>query len=339
VSRLQQGGGQVSGKLPLHGAGKRLDATRLAGVVARGTIDTDLQPATCNHRSSPLSDFCEVRDTFDRLADCYDRHAALEQEVGRRLLERCGFQRRPPQRILDLGCGTGAGCEALKRHFRRAQVIGLDAAPAMLTRLRRRATLLRPLRPVCGDIARLPFARASLDLLFSSMALHWSPDLTVLFDECRRVLHPDGMLLFATLGPGSLGELDEAWAEAGSSASLAPLPDLMQIGDALMAAGFREPVMDMERITVQYSGLAALTRELECTGVSRLIGGWAEWQVLRQPLERVLQSRRVAGRIPVTFEIVYGTAFGPPEGQPRRTAEGEIATFSVDSLLKSRPMG
>lgn len=282
---------------------------------------------------------CEVRETFNRVADCYDQHAALEQEVGRRLLERCGFQRRQPQRILDLGCGTGAGCEALKRQFRRAQVIGLDAAPAMLIHLRRRASLLRPLRPVCGDIARLPFARASLDLLFSNMALHWSPDLTALFDECRRVLQPDGMLLFATLGPGSLTELVEAWDEAGSSPALAMLPDLMQVGDALMAAGFREPVMDTERIIVQYSGLAALKRELECTGMSGLIGGWSAWQTLRQPLERALESRQVDGRIPVTFEIVYGTAFGPPEGQPRRTADGEIATFSVDSLLRSRPMG
>lgn len=286
-----------------------------------------------------MSDHLEAREIFNRIADCYDRHAALEQEVRSRLLERCEFQRRPPKKILDLGCGTGSGGEALKRQHRRAQVLGLDAAPAMLGRMLRRSTLLRPLRPVCADITRLPFAHDSLDLVFSSMALHWASDLGAVFDECRRVLRPDGMLLFAALGPGSLEGLADAWAEAGAAASLAPLPDLMQIGDALMAAGFREPVMDMERITVQYSGLDVLARELECTGVSQLILGWAEWQPLRQPLERALESRRVEGRIPVTFEIVYGTAFGPPEGQPRRTEEGEIATFSVDSLLKSRPMG
>jgi malonyl-CoA O-methyltransferase len=280
-----------------------------------------------------------MRETYNRIAECYDRHAALEQEVCRRLLERCEFQRRTPQRILDLGCGTGIGCEALKRQFRRAQVIGLDVAPAMLARLRRRSTLLRPIRPVCGDIARLPVARASMDLLFSSMALHWLPDPSAFFDECRRVLRPDGMLLFATLGPSSLAELCEAWTEAGVASALTPLPDLMQVGDALMAAGFREPVMDMERITLQYPGLAAMTREFECTGTSRLMNGWAEWQARQQPLEQALASRLVEGRIPAVFEVVYGTAFGPPEGQPRRTTDGDIATFSVDSLLKSRPMG
>jgi len=286
-----------------------------------------------------LPEIREIRETFNRVADCYDRHAALEQEVCRRLLERCEFLRRPPQRILDLGCGTGAGSQALKRKFRQAQVIGLDIAPAMLARLRRRSSLLRPLRPVCADLARLPFARASMDLLFANMAMHWSPGLPALFDECRRVLRPDGMLLFATLGPGSLAELGEAWAEAGAAASVAPLPDLMEVGDALMAAGFREPVMDMERMTLQYPSFAALARELECTGTAQLLRGWANWPALQQPLEKALGARLDDGRIPLTFEVVYGTAFGPPEGQPRRTADGEVATFSVDSLLKSRPMG
>jgi len=286
-----------------------------------------------------LPDTREIRQTFNRVADCYDRHAALEQEVCRRLLERCEFLRRPPQRILDLGCGTGSGSQALKRKFRQAQVIGLDIAPAMLVRLRRRASLLRPLRPVCGDLARLPFGPASMDLLFASMAVHWSPDLPALFDECRRVLRPDGMLLFATLGPGSLRELGEAWTAAGAAASVTPLPDLMEVGDALMAAGFREPVMDMERIILQYSGFAALARELECTGTAQLVGGWADWPALQQSLEAALGAQVDNGRIPLTFEVVYGTAFGPPEGQPRRTADGEVATFSVDSLLKSRPMG
>ena len=281
----------------------------------------------------------EVRETFNRVADCYNRHAALEQEVCRRLLERCEFQRRPPQSILDLGCGTGAGCEALKRQFRRAQVIGLDAAPAMLARMRRRGTLLRPLRPVCGDLGRLPFARASLDLLFSSMALHWSPDLAVFFDECRRVLRPDGMLLFATLGPGSMAELGEAWAEAGAAASLEPLPDLMEIGDTLMSAGFREPVMDMERITLEYPSQEALVRELECTGTSMLVLGWEAWKTASQALQTPIEPRPADGGLSVTFEILYGTAFGPPEGQPRRSAHGDIATFSVDSLLTSRKLG
>ena len=279
-----------------------------------------------------------IREAFNQAAGCYDAHAALEQEVCARLLERCSFQRRPPQRILDLGCGTGQGSRALKRQFRQAQAIGLDSATAMLARLRRRSSLLKPLRPVCGDISRLPFADGSMDLLFSSMANHWSADPAAVFNEYRRVLRPDGMLLFATLGPGTLAELYDAWAAVGAVAALAPFPDLMVIGDALMAAGFGEPVMDMERITVRYPDLDALVRELECTGISLLVRGWGEWEVARQRVEAAYAQHLVDGQFPLTYEIIYGTAFGPAEGQPRRTAKGDVATFSVDSLLKSRRM-
>ena len=280
-----------------------------------------------------------IREMFDRAAEHYDRHAALEQEVCRRLLERLEFQRQLPQRILDLGCGTGDASRVLKRTFRQAQVIGLDLSTAMLKRMRKRSSFLRPLHGVCGDIARLPFAGQSADLLFSNLASHWSADLAALFDEFRRVLRPGGMLLFATLGPGTLSELREAWAKVDGSVTFSPLPDLMEIGDALAAAGFREPVMDMEQITVHYPSLEALARELECTGISTLVQGWEQWPAEQARLEDALASRLVKGGYPVSYEVLYGTAFGPPEGQPRRGREGDIATFSVDSLLKSRRMG
>jgi len=290
-------------------------------------------------RNQPLPNFQIIREHFDRAADRYDRHAAIEQEVCRRLLERCEYHRRSPEVTLDLGCGTGQGSEAIKGRFRRAQVIGVDASTAMLGKARRRSTLFRPLRMVCADMGRLPLAAYSADMIFSSLALHFCANPTALFDEFRRVLRPDGMLLFAALGPGSMTELCGACAEAGVAASLQPLPDLMEIGDALLAAGFTEPVMDMERITVSYRNLDALAEELAATGASLLMRGVAEWATEIRQLEKTLAVRQGDGRFPVSFEILYGTAFGPPEGQPRRTAEGDVATFSVDGLLKSRPMG
>jgi malonyl-CoA O-methyltransferase len=306
-----------------------------------------LQAAGCTieakaHRncwSSPLPDPRKVREVFNRAAADYDRHAALEQEVCRRLLERCDFHRQLPRRVLDLGCGTGEGSQALKRRFRQAQVIGLDFAPAMLARMRRRSSLLRPLRAVCADIASLPFAEQSMDLLFSNLASHWSPDPAALFDEFRRVLRPGGMLLFTMLGPATLAELREAWAGNGAGSLPPALPDLMGVGDALLAAGFREPVMDMERITLHYADLGELARELECTGSSLLVPGWERWKEEQVRIEEALAPFLIDGRFPATYEIVYGTAFGPPEGQPRRSRDGDVATFSVDSLLKSRRMG
>lgn len=277
-----------------------------------------------------------MRLAFDGIARHYDRHAALEQEVGRRLLERCAFSRREPERILDLGCGTGATAEALKRQYRRAEVIGLDLAPAMLAGLKRRSGFLRPLRAVCGDVAALPFARSSADLLFANLVDYWVPDRGAVFDEYRRVLRPGGLLLFSTFGPATLGELREAAAAAGAAITLPKFPDLLEIGDALVAAGFSEPVMDMEIITLQYRGIGDLVAELEGTGSAWLADGWDQWTADAAALESAWAGLRTDGRYPLGFEIVYGTAFGPAEGQPRRTADGDVATFSVDSLLKSR---
>lgn len=280
-----------------------------------------------------------VRERFDSLAARYDQHAALEQEVCLRLLERCEFSRLQPTRVLDLGCGTGAAAAALKRRYRKAQVIGVDASPAMLAGLRRRSSLLRPLLGVCGDVAALPFPSGSADLLFANLVNFWSPQPAALFDEYRRVLRPDGMLLFTTLGPGTFWQLREAWASVDRKVTLPAFADILEVGDALMAAGFREPVMDTDVITLQYPRFEAMAEELEATAVSLLIPGWERWRAQLSRLEAAYAPLLTGGRYPLSYEIVYGTAFGPQEGQPRRTADGDVVTFSVDSLLKSRPMG
>jgi malonyl-CoA O-methyltransferase len=276
-----------------------------------------------------------VRDGFNLAARSYDRHAALEQEVGRRLLERVEFSRLEPRCILDLGCGTGTATAELKKKFPRSRVIGVDSAIAMLERVRRRAGLLRPVSRVCADLSALPFAHQAADLLFCNLATHWSSDPAALYGEFRRVLQPGGMLLFSTLGPGTLREFRDIQV-AGGGPVLPGIVDLMVVGDALVAAGFSEPVMDMEVITVNYPSLEAMHRELESTGMALLIRGWDQWAEWRDQLASAMNPRASGDGYSLTYEIIYGTAFGPPEGQPVRTAGGDVATFSVERLLKSR---
>jgi malonyl-CoA O-methyltransferase len=279
-----------------------------------------------------------IRENFDRLAESYDSHAALEQEVATRLLERTVFNRLAPSRILDLGCGTGTASAALKSQFRQAQVIGLDSSPLMLEQLKHKSRLFKPLKAICADATALPLAAQSVDMVFSSLVNHLLDD-AALFTEMRRVLRPEGMLMFATLGPQSLAELGSAWGGLDETVQLTVFPDLMELGDALFAAGFREPVMDTERITLQYPDLKSMMLELEATGASLLISGWEKWESAYEQLADGFEALLVDGKYPITFEIVYGMAFGPPESQPRKTDQGDIVTISVDSLLKSRPMG
>jgi malonyl-CoA O-methyltransferase len=280
----------------------------------------------------------ELRQLFDRAAVRYDRHAALEQEVGRRLLERLAFQRRPARRILDLGCGTGLAGAELKRRNRKSEVIGLDFSVGMLKQMKKRSGLLRPLRPVCADFSELPLADQSIDLVISNLAFQWCASLDELFNEIRRVLSPGGMLLFSSLGVGTLQELAAACESLDGSARMAPFADILEVGDALMAAGFREPVMDAERITVDYPAVSDLLEELEATGMAGFLPGGSPAGGSSRELDTAYAPFKRVDRYPVSFEVVYGAAFGPETGQPRKTAQGDIVTFSVDALRKSKPV-
>ena len=177
-----------------------------------------------------------------------------------------------------------------------------------------------------------------MDLVFANLSVLWVAQPEKLFAEVRRVLRPDGMFLFSSLGQGCLQQLAATWPALDERVQLPVFPDLLETGDALTAAGFREPVMDADRITLHYPALESLMSELEATGTAQLVRGWPHWRENLDALERVWQPLRVEGQYPLSYEIVYGAAFGPAEGQPFRTPEGDVATFSVDSLLKSHRM-
>ena len=280
----------------------------------------------------------DIQAAFDRIAGVYDGHAALEQEVGKRLLSRTVFNQLEPGQILDLGCGTGECSTALKNSFRKANVTGLDFSPAMLEQSRRKPKLMRPVRFVCGDMSRLPLADESLDMVFSNLANYWSTDPPRLYAEVRRVLRKDGMFLFSTLGPGSLSQLREVWATVDEAVEVPWFADILEVGDALAAAGFAEPAMDADRITLEYSNVESMMEELESTGTGLLVKGGDTWRTRSQELAEAWKPLMSGEKYPLTFEIIYGAAFGPSEGQPRKTADGDVVTISVSSLLKSRPL-
>ena len=285
-----------------------------------------------------MSSVPDIQAHFDRIAAVYDGHAALEQEVCRRLVERSQYQQADPQRIVDLGCGTGAGAAALKARYPKALVAGLDLAPAMLARTRGRGRLLKPLRAVCADIGALPLVDGSVDLVFSSMAAFWTRDPVGFFAEVRRVLRPGGMFLFSTLGRDTFSQLRAAWSVVDPEVEVPAFPDIMEIGDALAAAGFAEPTLDTDFITLEYPRIGALCAELEATGSSLLVRGWSRWKEYEAALEQAWRPYMSGEKYPLGYEIVYGAAFGPAATARRRFADPDVVTVPLDSLLKSRPL-
>ena len=284
-------------------------------------------------------DRTRVRQNFGRAAATYERHDVLQREVQAGLLGRLDFHLGTPERVIDVGAGTGRGTALLKKRYPKAQVIAVDLAVPMLRAARAHQGLLRPFQRVCGEATALPLPDRSVDVLHSNLCFQWIDDLPALFGECVRVLKPGGLLAFSSFGPDTLKELRAAWAAVDQHSHVSRFLDMHDIGDAMLNAGLRDPVLDVDRYTLTYSEPRALLKELKGLGAThadrareRHLTGKSHYRGMLAAYE----AMRVDGRIPATWEVVTAHAWGPPPGQARRTPEGEIATFALSSLRGSR---
>lgn len=267
-----------------------------------------------------------VRRAFDRAARGYDQAAVLQREVGARLLEHLDPIRLEPRRIVDLGCGTGHAFDALARRFPDANLVGVDFAPAMLAEAARRGSWWKrafSARPalVCADAEKLPLAPASVELVHSNLALQWC-DPAAAFAEAARVLAPGGLLLFSTFGPDTLKEFRAAFAAADDAPHVHRFVDMHDLGDGLVHAGFADPVMEMDVVTLEYSTVEDAARDLKAIGAHsalaarpRGLSGRARWRRMADAYERFRRD----GGLPATYEVVYGHAWKVP---PKRLADG-----------------
>ncbi|TCV92423.1 malonyl-CoA O-methyltransferase [Luteibacter rhizovicinus] len=281
----------------------------------------------------------QVRHNFGRAAGTYEQHDVLQREVQASLIERLDIYEQTPERVLDVGAGTGRGTALLKKKYPKAQVIAIDLALPMLRRAKEHTGWLKPFSRVCADAYSLPVPDHSVDVLHSNLCFQWCDDVARLFTECARVLKPGGLLTFSTFGPDTLKELREAWAQSDEFAHVARFLDMHDVGDAMLTSGLRDPVLFAERYTLTYPDPQALLRELKGLGATNADSARSRGLTGKQHYRRMLdayEAMRVDGTIPSTWEVVTAHAFGPPVGQSRRTEGGEIASFPIDSLRGSR---
>lgn len=270
----------------------------------------------------------QVKDSFNKAAASYDGAAILQQEVCKRLLERLEYIKADPAVILDIGAGTGQGALGLAKQYPTACIVSLDLAENMLKKNREKInpggvlhkfrSLLTPQTQryqfVCADAEQLPFADASIDLIFSNLTIQWCFDLTHLFSEFRRVLKPGGLLMFTTFGTDTLKELRVSWAEVSNKVHVNEFADMHDIGDALYNVQVENPVMDSEKIILNYQSLKQILLELKAVGAHNQNSGREKALTGKNRLKsmyQVYEQFRTQDGYPVTYDVIYGHAWNP----------------------------
>lgn len=254
-----------------------------------------------------------VSDNFNAAADDYDAIAVLQKTVAEQLLDRLSLIRIEPGRILDLGSGTGMGARLLKKHFRKARLVQLDFARNMLSRaLKLERRLFSRQSFVCADAQFLPFAPGVFDLTYSNLMLQWCDDAGAVFAEVQRVTRPGGLFIFSSFGPDTLHELRASWSEVDDDTHVNAFVDMHDVGDALLQAGFENPVMETEYFTLTYADVMSLFRELKQLGAANTNSGRRHTLTGKGKLNQVIEAYeqfRCDNRIPATYEVVYGHAW------------------------------
>ena len=284
-----------------------------------------------------LLDQRQVRRGFDRAAAGFDAAAALPGEVRARLLGSLDYlDDTVPAVVLDLGSGTGHAAAAMKKRWPKSQVLALELSLPMLRQSRRQAGWWRPFTRLCADARTLPLADGSVDLVFANLSLAWMEDLPAVFAGLRRVLRPGGLLLCSSFGPETLGELQAAFTGEHEPPQPIPLLPIAGFGDAMVAAGFRDPVLDRDLFTLTWPDLRALLRELRATGMGNALArrrrgltGRGRFAAASAACEALRDEQ---GRLPSTWEVIYAHAWAPAPGAPIREGGHDVASVPLAQI-------
>jgi malonyl-CoA O-methyltransferase len=272
----------------------------------------------------------KIAARFNKAAHSYDKAAVLQRTVGHVLLQRLQGIRLQPQTILDLGCGTGYFAFLLQKTYPAAKIVALDKAQAMLKQSQKKGEKINSGKIYClgGQAESLPFREQCFELIYSNLMLHWSTDFLTSLRELYRILKPGGLLLFSIVGADTLKELRYSWAQVDNNPHVHIFPDMHDLGDSLLQTAFTDPVMDVDFFTLLYTNVLFLMQDLKALGVQNLSSDRHRGLTSKKSLQHCQQSyetlRNTAGKLPATWEIIYGHAWKPQEMMKQAQNSDEI---------------
>ncbi len=280
-------------------------------------------PATLNMR--------DVRRRFDRAAGVFDRADFVHAVTRAGLIARLEPLLVDAKTVLDLGCATGSAAPLLRKRFPGAQVVALDLSHAMLRRVSAERRWFGRNPRVQANACQLPFGDGCIDVIFANQLLPWIDDPRTALGEIARVLRQDGVFAFATLGPDSLRELDAAWRDIDDFSHVQRFPDMHDVGDALVQAGLRDPVLDVDRLEVRYEAVDRLFADLTRMGARNALHGRNPSLVGKRRFHNMISALEDDGEIRFDLELVYGHCWG---GVPRKS--GAEFTFDASAIPRRR---
>ncbi len=253
-----------------------------------------------------LFDKKDVRKAFSQAVSSYDAMATLQRTAGKDLLKHERIEELTGT-VLDIGCGTGFLTGELLNLLACQQLITLDLAYPMIKATREKYSTVTNLHYLCADTEWLPLADNSIDRVFSNLALQWCQNLSGVFTEIKRILKPNGLLVFSTFGCQTLQELKQSWASVDDFSHVNEFYNAEQMGGYLKAVGYQEIVITEKVYTSHYDSVMALMRELKGIGAHNVMAGRNHNMTGKSKMQAMInyyERLQVNNRIPATFEVI-----------------------------------
>lgn len=285
----------------------------------------------------------QIKKNFEKAAKSYNQYAVLQHEVGRRLIDRLELIKVNPANILDLGSGTGHTSNKLIEKFPNANFFLNDLAFNMLN-ISKHELSKENIFHINSDMEVLPISDNSMDLIFANLSFQWSFNLEKTIKECYRILKPNGLLIFTTLGIDTLWELRSSWHKVNESFHHTnQFLDMHNLGDGLMKSRFASPILETKNITLTYSKLIDVMQDLKKIGANTIINSENQKKSLLgktefRNLEAEYSKLKSNNKFPATYEIIYAHAWKLSDKDKPKAKHPEVSEtlIPVEQLLNSK---